>query len=267
MKTNYLFLAFSFAAITFASCGDEVNEILEAQDKQIESQDSIFTYDMYLESEITSYDGTTRATTASDWENGDVVYIYFFGDDTYGQAEYISSSKKWRVTCDKALAETSNIKCDVWFSKGVNPVDNGSYITYDYATEIFVTYYGKYSYSNNAIYINATLEPYHWRLRFKGNPGTQIHISGPYKIFQINKFSSSFSYSPYAGDVYLTVNSNGYTDYYVGLTDSKVFRITLDNNTTGISYYRDFNSNTLSTGESGCYTIPTSSNLYGWTKK
>lgn len=266
MKTNYLFLAISFAAMTFSSCGDEENEILDALDEQIESQNSIFTYDMYFDSEITSYDGATRATTASDWGNGDVVYIHFYGNnDAFGQAEYIGSSKKWRVTCDKALVEAANNSCYVWFGKGVNPVGNSSYITYDYMTEAYRTSFGEYSYANNAIYVNATLQPRGWRLRFKGAAGTQIRISGPPHYYYLSFFNDVFSDSEAAFN--MIVNSNGYTDYFAGITYAFTSSINLENISTGINYYRDFNVNTLGTGESGCYTIPTSSNLHGWTKQ
>ena len=267
MKINYLILAFALATMTLASCSDEEDKILGVQDEQNVSQDRIFTYDMYFDSEITSYDGNTRATTASDWEDGDVVYIHFYGNnDAYGQAQYISSSKKWRVTCDKAFVDATNNSCAVWFGKGVNPSETSTGILYEYMTEAYNTNVGSYSYSNNSIYVNANMKPNYWRLRFKGNVGTQIGISGPKSVYRVHFYGTSqFSYHIYV--VNLTVKSDGYTDYFVGYTGGDVSTITLNNYTTGISYSRDFNSNTLSAGESGYYTIPTSSDLHGWTKK
>ena len=223
---------------------------------------------MVFDCDITSYDGTTRATTASAWENGDIVYLYFRGNNSaYGQAEYISSSKKWKVTCDKALAEATNNSCYVWFGKGINPKENGGYKYYNYMTEAYHATNGQYTYTNNGIYINATLAPKGWRLRFKGTAGTQIRISGPniyYELYETSNYSSGFY--AYSGSIELTVKSDGYTDYFIGSTSTSTTSINLINYTTGEAYTRYFDDNTLKSGESGYFTLPTSSNLRGWTR-
>ena len=77
MKTNKFLLVFAVAVLTYSSCSDEVDEVLDVNVGTVETQDSVFTYDMVFDCDITSYDGTTRATTASAWENGDIVYLYF----------------------------------------------------------------------------------------------------------------------------------------------------------------------------------------------
>lgn len=268
MKTNFLFLAFSFAAMTLSSCSNEVDDVLAVQDEQIESQDSIFTYDMYFDSEITSYDGTTRSTTANDWKDGDVVYIRFLGaNDVLGQAEYISSSNKWRVTSGKKLENTSNSTCRCYFFTCVNSHVDNSNLYFDYLTEAFYSD-GKYNYSNNSIYVNATLAPYQWRIRFKGIAGTIISI-----IFSSNSFSrfNIFNLSSYSyifnepSSIFLTVGNNGYTDYFVGTAGINCSEISIKNETTGDSFTRYFDNNTLKEGESGCFTIPTTTDLHGWT--
>jgi len=267
MKTNYLFMAFSFATMTLASCSNEMKELLDAQDEQIVSQDSVFTYDMYFDSEITSYDGTTRATTASDWEDGDIVYIHFYGaNDVIGKAEYISSSNKWRVICDKALAEVTTNYCELCFGKGVNPKYNNidGHIYYDYMTEVYRSFNGQYTYTNSGIYINASLRPHQcWRLRFMGAVGTQIRVNGTWVYNQLHtEVGATISMQ----SIELIVRSDGYTDYFVGYSDSYTTSIRLINNTTGEAYTRYFDENTLKYGESGYFTIPTSSNMRGWTR-
>ena len=263
MKTNYLFLAFSFAAMTLASCSDEVNDVLDAQDEQTTSQDSVFTYDMIFDSEITPYDGTTRASMASDWEDGDVVYLRFGGvnNNHRGQAEYISSTQKWHVTCNWALLDATNAKCEVWFSKGVNPTETSNYIGYDYVTEAYGTSSGLYTFSNNSIYINATMEPHGRRLRFKGTVGTEIQTNYEH-WWQMDKGFDG--YMARTTSIILTVGSNGYTNYFIISPSGTSIRIR--NNSTGESFTRYFDENTLKNRESGYFTIPTSSDLHGWTQ-
>ena len=265
MKTNKFLLAFAVAALTCSSCGDEVDEVLDVKEGPVETQDSVFTYDMVFDCDITSYDGATRATAANDWENGNVVYLWFGGNnDAYAKAEYISSSNKWRVTCEKALADASNNTCHVWYGEGTNPKEDRDYLYFDYMTEAFGTD-GRYSYSNNVVYINATMQPMGWRLRFKGTVGTKLRVYGPSHYYRIP--NNSYWYQWYDnGSVYLTVGSNGYTDYFVGSTGNSVTSIYLQNLTTGEGYTRYFDSNTLKSGESGYFTIPTTSNLRGWTR-
>ena len=281
MKTIYLFLTFSVAFLTFTSCSNEVKEELTFQDEQTETLDSVFTYDMYFDAEITPYDGATRTSNATDWEDGDVVYIYFSGGNNtvYGKAEYISSSKMWRVTSGKALESISNATCYVWYGKGAEPetaVDNNmSCYKYTYMSEAYHSS-GSYTFYNNTIYISVTMRPKYWRLRFKGSVGTLVGINpNGFHIFSFmyldGRYSSPFNYfANQTRYIYMTVNSDGYTDYIVASALASCSRITIHvspDPSTASFYYRYFDSNTLIEGESGCFTIPTSSDLHGWTKE
>ena len=270
MKTNKFLLAFAVAALTCSSCGGEVDEVLDVKEGPVETQDSVFTYDMVFDCDITSYDGTTRATAANDWKNGDVVYLRFYNDGSWAnaKAEYISSSKKWRVTCEKALVEASNSTCTAWYGEGVNPISNGD-IIFDYMTAAYLAYdEGSYTCSGNSIYISVTMLPVGCRLRFKGTAGTNIRIycnKAFYYNFQHTQYIYPFFWYS-EGAISLTVGSNGYTDYFVVYRNNELSNIYLQNLTTGDGFTRYFDSNTLKDGESGYFTIPTTSNLRGWTR-
>ena len=267
---KHFFLFFSFViALTLFGCNDKVGEVLDVQDEQTETEDSIFTYDMYFDSEITSYDGTTRAAMVSDWEDGDVVFLYFGGNnDTYGKAEYISKSKKWRVTCGKALDDVANASCEAWCCKGVNPYEEAEYISYKWMTEAYTASNGLYTYSNNSIYVNVTMHPLGWRLRFRGEVGTKVEVQETtgFSLYKIILKNHARYYGLRSESFVLTVGSNGYTDFFVGSAESSCTNISITNENTGESFTRYFDNNTLKRGESGCFTIPTSSDLHGWTK-
>jgi len=266
MKTNKFLLAFAVVALACSSCGDEVDEVLDVKEEPVETQDSVFTYDMVFDCDITSYDGTTRAAAANDWENGDVVYLQLYNGGSWAsaKAEYISSSKKWRVTCEKALIEASNAYCYAYYFEGVNPEFKSSWITYDYMTEAYYTQSGKYTYTSNSIYVSATMQPQGCRLRFKGTVGTKIRIHNSSYYYYFN--TGSFFFNGRSGSIILTVNSNGYTDYFVVYRNNELSNFFLQNLTTGDGFTRYFDSNTLKEGESGYFTIPTTSNLRGWTR-
>ncbi len=274
MKTNYLFIS-SIIALFFSDCCNDVVELNDVQVKQTESQDGVFIYDMYFNSEVTSYDGTTRAAMSGEWEDGDVVYLYFHEPNyVSGKAEYISASKKWMVTCESPLMDATNAVCSVWCGTGENPIPGRDYryfptIGFTYMTEAYVADSGIYTISNNSIYVNAFMKPKGWRLRFKGEAGTTIKVESSFGLYHFYEFGIKFEPLFYIKDFpfYLTVGSNGYTDYFVGRTEEICANIIIQNQNTKDIFYRNFDCNTLLEGESGCFTIPTSSNLHGWTKK
>lgn len=265
MKSHYIIGIIAVVAIS--SCNDKINEMLVVQDEQKMLQESVFVYDMYFDSEITSYDGTTRAAMVSDWEDGDVVFLYFGGNnDTYGKAEYISNSKKWQVTCGKALVDDTNASCDAWCCKGVNPYEEAVYVSYKCMTEAYTASNGSYTYSNNSIYINVTMHPLGWRLRFKGEVGTKIEVQETtgFSLYKVILKNTARAFGLRSESFFLTVGSNGYTDYFVGCAESGSTNLSISNENTGEIFSRYFDSKTLKEGESYCFTIPTSSDLHGW---
>ena len=265
MKSHYLII---LAALTLLSCNDKISEEFDLKNDPISSKNNVFTYDMYFESDISFYDGTTRATTANDWVDGDVVYLRLMGNNhVYGKAEYISSSKKWKVTCDKSLANDTDANCCVWCGDGINPVsDEANKISFDYMTEAYLTESGKYTFSNNSIYVNATLQPVGCRLRFKGKAGDVIQVNKTtgIEVYNIMNHSSNYGFSNWSYDFELKVGSNGYTDYFVAKVSTECTSISIKNKATGEVFIHVFNSNILNIGESGCFTIPTTSDLHGW---
>lgn len=273
MKKIFLFSSFVIALFLF-SCSNEDNEVFVVQDELKEPKDSIFIYDMFFESAIIPFDGTTRASMATNWEDGDVVFIHFQGtNDSYGQAVYIKASKKWRVTCEKELIETSNDSCSFWFGKGDNLLDeryfDDDYLyDYSYLSEVYSTSSGQYTFGNGGIYANAIMQPKGWRLRFKGTVGTEIQVSSQWWSIINGIFRNREFFYSGTNCCSLVVGTNGYTDYFVA-QDSRAWNpssdISITNITTGECFTRYFDRNTLKEGESGCFTIPTSTDLHGWT--
>lgn len=241
-----------------------------------DSQDSIFTYTMYFDSPRPSYEGSTRINNAGEWENGDVIFLHLLGpNEAYAQAVYNSSSKNWTVTSSSSLSSAEDADCDVWCAEGKNPVQDSAngykFYQYDYMTAAFSTTSpkGKYTCSNNqVIFVNATLSPRGWRIRFKGTPGAKVRVEKSDNFLHLSKiyYDGKFEYNSSKDNFELTVGNDGYTDYFAGHANSNCSQICVTNVDEGMTYSRHFDTETLKdNGGSGCYTIPTVSNLHGWT--
>lgn len=275
MKSSFFFLSSILCLTLCAGCSSDAVEALEEPAPVEEAQDSVFTYDMNLDSAKPSYDdeASTRATDAGVWEDGDIIFLCFSnsGSNAYAKGVYHKSSGKWTITCDKNLTEVSNARCYVYYAKGVNPVEYTDYISFDYCTAAFAATSSstdKYSFSGGVISVTATLKKRGWRMRFKGTAGTNIALWSGRSFYTYYLYGSTYelNYNSHVTRT-LTVGSNGYTDYIVCYEPkSSCTNIVITNTVTGDTYYRYFDGNTVKDGNSYYYTIPTSSNLHGWTK-
>lgn len=265
-------LIYIATALLTVGCTSEMEEVVTTTD----SQDSIFTYTMYFDSPRPSYEGSTRINNAGEWENGDVIFLHLLGpNEAYAQAVYNSSSKNWTVTSSSSLSLAEDADCDVWCAEGEKPVqssENGyKFYQYDYMTAAFSTTSpkGKYTCSDNkVIFVNATLSPRGWRIRFKGTPGAKVRVEKSDNFLHLSKiyYDGKFEYNSSKDNFELTVGNDGYTDYFAGHANSNCSQICVTNVDEGMTYSRHFDTETLKdNGGSGCYTIPTVSNLHGWT--
>ena len=263
MKYNYLFLVLVAIPILTASCSQDDALINSQADEKLQS------YTLYLDANAPSFetelDGETRASGNS-WEDGDLIYIAFSngGNTKVSKATYKSSLgafQFWSAT----LNATSEASCSVYYFRGgTNYVSNNT-VTMDKYTAIFTDNSAKYACTNNVIILSAAFKPYTWRLCFKGTPNTQVKLKSISNILYntaMNLITGSFTTN--TDSATLQVNSDGYTSYIYGIFAGS--SNTIEIRAGGVSYSRIIEPSKLSVGESGFFTIPTSSNLHGWTE-
>lgn len=270
MKYNYTAIILCVGLFMMTGCDDSTS----IQDMTQPEGQALYTYPLEFDTDYPSYESgaeSTRATDAGSWENGDMVYFRFDnnGANVWGSGEYNKSKDEWTLTCYGALTSLTNAKCVAWYGKGAGQQTQGSdYIAYDYLTAAFSTENGHYDCNNSTVKITATLKP-NRRLRFKGSAGTKISVKGDSQLnslYAIHQTSGSGFYRR-MGDTNLTVKNDGYTDYMAYYIDHNNTKIFVEDQATGTSYYRSFNDQILGQGESGYFTLPSQSNLHGWTKE
>ena len=227
------------------------------------------TYTLYLDAEAPSFEavreGETRASGSS-WEDGDVIYIAFSngGNTKVGSANYNSSLGAFQFS-SASLISVSDASCSVYYFRGGSYSVSGNTVTMDKYTAIFTDTSAKYTCSSNVITMRAAFKPYTWRLCFKGTAGTEVKMKTESNIVYNTSLNlTSGSFSTKVGSEILKVKSDGYTSYIYGLFTGSSNTIEIE--VGGVCYTRILASSKLSIGESGYLTVPTSSNLYGWTK-
>lgn len=272
MKKYSLIFAAIFAVISILTSCSEIDDVA-IQDTEQQQQGS-YTYNLHLNSDAPTFDGTSTRATSSSWMSGSVIYLRFLKSGTSstyisGKATYNGSS--WSFTTTSQLqATSSNTSCSAVYVE--NPVStNSSTITMS-PNSVAYKGTGTYTCSSNDIYVNVTLSPVTARLRFKGNSNTKINLPGDKNdIKYISTISlSSLDITTAKTDASLTVSSNGYTPYIYGVVTNS----NGNNNIyiTNVSESKNYQLSTfagakLPIGSSGYLTVPTISNYssLGWT--
>lgn len=225
-------------------------------------------YNLHLECSAPGYDEDLKTRGATSWEKGSIVYLIFNNGIT-GTATYDGS--EWTLKASSSLGTTSAAtKCAAAYVE--NPESSSTNSTVKMGAGS-ILYRGDGTYTSNStdIYVNVTLTPATWRLRFKGKSGTKITLPAAsndiryYTAMTISTLNTTVATT----DVTLTVNSNGYTNYIYGELSNKNGNNTvfLVNESEGSEYYREnISGNTLSAGKSAYLTIPTESTYasLGW---
>lgn len=277
MKPIRSLFASLVVCLACVGCSQEYNEVLETP--QVEKCDSLSTIEVEFEGEKPSFgDETgTRASNTGVWEDGDVVYLRLYngGNKTNISIIYNGSTKKWSLINSpsvQTLVNAGNADCTAAYSTGVDPVTEDEAIRYSYMTAYYRGTSGKYSYNKDTkkLTITVTLRSNGWRLRFKGTSGTKIAL---YNLNINVRYRQCFdtTYDSETGlGVTMTVGANGYTDYLsLGTINDDCNLIVITNLSTGDTFYRSFGTSIVGsniTGKSFCYTIPTTSNLRGWSR-
>lgn len=258
---------------SFISCtNQEDNFVIDSKNTE-STNDSIFTYNLFLEP---NNNDITRVTEDGLWEDNDVIYFNFHGDQNFriAYAIYNKNNNSWVLYSSFNLAPVTNHNLrSIYYCKGRNPRQSSPFesIWYDYISEIYSSDNARYTVDNdNNVYVNASMSPDGRRIRFKGEVGTQIIVFNTFWYYEYMFVNGLNAYPNISQDkndyISLIVNENGYTDYVVGFFGlfPRVNNIAIFFPQTGMAYYKPWSNDFLDIGESGCYTLPTDTNLHGW---
>lgn len=219
---------------------------------------------MNFKGAISGYEGSTvrdaNTKGSSSWSEGDLLYIAFYnGTEVIPGSAVYSTADGWMVSYDGDLAEGASQPCEVRFF--VNPTfANENLVTLNSNTEIYEDTEGTFNYSDGYITVNATLIPKVGRIRFTGNAGDRIHITGITTNTTFSPVGNKFSTT--AAMISLDVEGSGSTPYVYGIftyEDRKIGIVGSD-----FAYTRTCGSSVFQTGESGYMKIPSRTSHNNW---
>ena len=238
----------------FSSCNEEEIESFET-----EVPASTHTCRMTFDVDFTGFDvqdGSTRASIHG-WDNGDVVYLSFTtsGNGTVGgSAIYDATNNDWTVTYTGTLSSTEQGSVKVFYYDG-DVTKTGNTLTIEPTIGVYADLKGSYKYSReNGVNVSASLSPQASRIRFKGEPGKTITVSGIKSYTEYDQQSGVIASTPISSSV--AVSSDGFTPYIYGFfADTSKPSISI--NSEGCKFTKDCNSSVFQIGESGWMNVPT----------
>ena len=219
---------------------------------------------MVFKGAVAGYEGATLRdanTKGTDsWSDGDLVYITFYNGTTIipGTAVY-SATEGWSVSYDGDLAEGSSQKCEVRFFVNT-PFANENLVTLNSNTEIYEDIAGSFDYNDGMVTVTASMTPKVGRIRFTGNAGDKIFVTGITTNTTFSPVGNQFSTT--AAMIPLNVDESGSTPYVYGF-------FTYDDRKLGLvgsdfAFTRTCGSSVFQTGESGYMKIPSKTSHNNW---
>ena len=210
---------------------------------------------MVFDGAIQGFDSSTRAGGVS-LQQGAVMYLAL--DNQKTTATYDGS--EWLVTVPDGLADGAKGSCTAYYIE--NPsTTSGTSVKLTSGSVVF-SGTGTYTNSTDAFTVSATLTPLTSRVRFRGESGTQVTVSGlqGYSSFD----TSSYALAATTSALTLTVQSDGSTPYVYALPTSARTLAVSDGVYT---YTRTLDAGVMQKGHSGYFDIPTPDNNDNWTKE
>ena len=252
------FITIGLIALAVSSCNKENADLTDYKfDKH--------TCEMKLLGSLTEFDDikTKSGSDASEWKDGSIIYLRMDSPlgITTGEAVYSSSNDVWTISYYGSLYEGEAQLCSALYIEDMISYENPVF-TLNERSVIYEDLEGSYVFEEGDLVVTANLKPKTGRIRFSGEPGKELKIYGVthYTTYDINNDQYSTSSEPFK----LTVNEDGYTQYFYGcFTDSKEpnLKVWID---AKEAYTRYFSDSVFNQGQSGKLTIPTIDGHNGW---
>lgn len=218
------------------------------------------TLSLCLNASKPSFESGSRAD-GSQWNSGDVITLSF-DNGVSGTATYDASSRLWEVSYTGSFDVKQSGMVVVGFFGSSSSI-SGGVVTLDPHTDYYIATDASYVYSNadGTVSISASLQPTIGRIRFKGEAGRQIVLSG-LKWLQSFVISNGIDNPRAMGDVSITVANDGFTPYTYCTFPGEDYSLSIRDNDA--VYTITLLENVLTPGRSGVLSLPTSGSPLGW---
>ena len=251
-----------FGTVMLAACSSDVAECLPTEAESTE----MHTMQMKFQASVTPFDAQkgTRAAEEWTWKDKSKVYIQFKVGDALvrGHAVYSKSGDSWNVSYTDSIGSIGT--CEVYYFDGAEA--SGTSVKLNDEMAIYQDKNAVYTVSGSVVTLTAALVPYTSRLRFTGDKGVAMSVSGimTYTGYDATQNTLIASTSP----VIRIVDDSGQTPYIYGVfADAGTRELTIENSINDPIYYKSFGPNVLKVGESGYMTLPTEDTNKGWSPR
>lgn len=245
---------FSISAMVSCASQEDCPELPKAEDPN-----QPHTCELILNVTKNGYDDASQTRSASDWENGDKIYLTFTIEDGVSYGDAIYKDGTWTVNYYGTLTANAQTKCTaVYFD---NPdFESSSVVNLSANTGIYEDLNGSYLFSDGTLAVTADLKPKTGRIRFTGTDKEEITLYG---ITHYSSYDcSNGKYTTSVGAIKTAVSSDTTPYVYGYFSDETLPRLNVITANSGFT--RILSTSIYKPGESGYMSIPTQDSHNGW---
>ncbi|MBR0038350.1 MAG: hypothetical protein IJP70_12040 [Bacteroidales bacterium] len=226
--------------------------------------ESLFSYRLFLEAELTGFGQPTRSSYA--WEEGARLYLQLkIGDNRIpGVANYSQTDGQWTITTSRQIEPDTDGDCEAYFFRNDAGTSSQS-VSLNARSAIYQDVEGSFTFTEDSeMFVKLLLSPRTGRVRFKGQASAKFGVSGLQYHTEYNITTNTFEISK--NKISSSFDKSGDTDYfYVGFSNVSQRQLVVDATGQGV-FIRSFDDAVLAAGQSGFISLPSTDNvLQGWT--
>lgn len=246
-------------ALVTVSCSEQ-EEAME----QVEQVEGLNICKMEFKASLTDYDSpSTRSET--DWADSSRVYLQFLNgtERVTGEAMYDAELGQWSVSYYGKLPEGTSLTCEALYFENIESTTTSGLVVTNEHTAIYEDLKGTYLYENDALTVVANLAPKTGRVRFTGEAGTKMKLTG---------ISSYATYEPRSNHfittnklIEVSTDANQTTPYIYGYFTNDTVRY-LGLMANDYAFTKACKEGMMDKGVSGYLSIPTLEKCNGWEK-
>ena len=246
-------------ALVTVSCSEQ-EEAME----QVEQVEGLNICKMEFKASLTDYDSpSTRSET--EWADSSRVYLQFLNgtERITGEALYDAELGQWSVSYYGKLPEGTSMTCEALYFENIDSTTTAGLVVTNEYTAIYEDLKGSYLYENEALTVVANLAPKTGRVRFTGEAGTKMKLTGISSYATYEPRSNHFTTTNKLIDV--STDANQTTPYIYGYFTNDTVRY-LGLMANDYAFTKACKEGMMDKGVSGYLSIPTLEKCNGWEK-
>jgi len=250
--------AMAFALVA-ASCSEQ-----EVVTEQMKQNEGLNICKMEFKASLTDYDSpSTRSET--NWADSSRVYLQFLNgtERVTGEALYDAELGQWSVSYYGKLPEGTSLTCEALYFENIDSTTTAGLVVTNEYTAIYEDLKGSYLYENEALTVVANLAPKTGRVRFTGEAGTKMKLTGISSYATYEPRSSHFTTTNKLIEV--STDANQTTPYVYGFFTNDTVRY-LGLMANDYAFTKACKEGMMDKGVSGYLSIPTLERCNGWEK-